>query len=181
MNNQAVEQEIQAKGLTAPRVTLADVEAAVASEHYFTALDGRNGAIESGHYVGRETPEEGDSDLAQLGLLTFCVLKLRNGYIVTGESACASPEHFDAEPHRRFRALLVQGGEEDADLLALRAELDAHYDNRIFLSGFITNVLVAVALTFVGDRLGIDLYLVALFAFGLRIFQNVALIRRHFL
>ena len=38
-----------------------------------------------------------------------------------------------------------------------------------------------VALTFVGDRLGIDLYLVALFAFGLRIFQNVALIRRHFL
>ena len=44
-----------------------------------------------------------------------------------------------------------------------------------------TNTLVAVALTFVGDRLGIDLYLVALFAFGLRIFQNVALIRRHFL
>jgi small basic protein len=51
----------------------------------------------------------------------------------------------------------------------------------VFLSGFITNALVAVALTFVGDRLGIDLYLVALFAFGLRIFQNVALIRRHFL
>ena len=46
---------------------------------------------------------------------------------------------------------------------------------------FVTNTLVAVALTFVGDRLGIDLYLVALFAFGLRIFQNVALIRRHFL
>ena len=62
-----------------------------------------------------------------------------------------------------------------------RAELDAHYYNRIFLSGFVTNTLVAVALTFVGDRLGIDLYLVALFAFGLRIFQNVALIRRHFL
>ncbi len=102
MNNQAVEQEIQAKGLTAPRVTLADVEAAIASEHYFTALDGRNGAIESGHYVGRETPEEGDSDLAQLGLLTFCVLKLRNGYIVTGESACASPENFDAEIGRRI-------------------------------------------------------------------------------
>ena len=102
MNNQAVEQEIQAKGLTAPRVTLADVEAAIASEHYFTALDGRNGAIESGHYVGRETPEEGDNDLAQLGLLTFCVLKLRNGYIVTGESACASPENFDAEIGRRI-------------------------------------------------------------------------------
>jgi len=34
---------------------------------------------------------------------------------------------------------------------------------------------------FLGDRLGIDLYLVALFAFGWRIFQNVAVIRRHFL
>jgi DNA primase len=36
-----------------------------------------------------------------------------------------SPEHFDAELHRRFRALLVDGGEEDAELVALRAELDA--------------------------------------------------------
>src|SRR5687768_11299056 len=36
-----------------------------------------------------------------------------------------SPEHFDAELHRRFRGLLVEGGEEDAELVALRAELDA--------------------------------------------------------
>ena len=69
----------------------------------------------------------------------------------------------------------------DSILGAVRAELDGHYDNRIFLSGFIANTAVAVLLTFVGDRLGIDLYLVALIAFGLRIFQNVALIRRHFL
>ena len=47
--------------------------------------------------------------------------------------------------------------------------------------GFYTNALLAAALTFLGDRLGIDLYLVALFAFGWRIFQNVAVIRRHFL
>lgn len=32
-----------------------------------------------------------------LGLLTFCVLVLRNGFTVTGESACASSENFDAE------------------------------------------------------------------------------------
>ncbi len=32
-----------------------------------------------------------------LSLLTFCVLVLRNGFAVTGESACASPENFDAE------------------------------------------------------------------------------------
>jgi DNA primase len=36
-----------------------------------------------------------------------------------------SPDHFDSELHRRFRSLLVQGGEEDEQLLALRAELDA--------------------------------------------------------
>ncbi|MGI8829651.1 MAG: small basic family protein [Candidatus Limnocylindria bacterium] len=80
----------------------------------------------------------------------------------------------------RYTAVAILAGL-DSVLGAIRAELDAHYDNRIFVSGFITNALVAVALTFVGDRLGIDLYLVALFAFGLRIFQNVALIRRHFL
>ena len=80
----------------------------------------------------------------------------------------------------RYSAVGILAGL-DSVLGAVRSELDAHYDNRIFLSGFVTNTLVAVALTFVGDRLGIDLYLVALFAFGLRIFQNVALIRRHFL
>jgi len=69
----------------------------------------------------------------------------------------------------------------DSVLGAVRAELDGVYDNRIFISGFIVNAAVAVLLTFVGDRLGLDLYLVALITFGLRIFQNVALIRRHFL
>jgi small basic protein len=62
-----------------------------------------------------------------------------------------------------------------------RSASSGHFDTRIFLSGFYTNALLAAALTFLGDRLGIDLYLVALFAFGWRIFQNVAVIRRHFL
>ena len=69
----------------------------------------------------------------------------------------------------------------DSVLGAIRAELDGTFSERIFLSGFITNALVAVLLTFVGDRLGLDLYLVALIRFGFGIFQNVALIRRHFL
>ena len=68
----------------------------------------------------------------------------------------------------------------DSVLGAVRAELDGVYDNRIFISGFITNAIVAVILTFIGDRLSLDLYLVALINFGFRIFQNVALIRRHF-
>ena len=80
----------------------------------------------------------------------------------------------------RYSAVAILAGL-DSILGAVRAELDGQYDNRIFLTGFIANTAVAVVLTFVGDRLGIDLYLVALIAFGLRIFQNVALIRRHFL
>ena len=48
-------------------------------------------------------------------------------------------------------------------------------------SGFVTNAVVAVLLTFIGDRLSLDLYLVALINFGFRIFNNVALIRRHFI
>ena len=68
----------------------------------------------------------------------------------------------------------------DSVLGAVRAELDGVYDNRIFISGFVVNAIVAVILTFIGDRLSLDLYLVALITFGIRIFTNVALIRRHF-
>ena len=102
MNDQSIEQEIQAKGLTAPRITPADIEANIVSEHYFTARDGRRGAIADGTYVGRERPHFGEADLATLDLLTFCVLVLRNGFTVTGESACASPENFDAEIGRKI-------------------------------------------------------------------------------
>ncbi len=69
----------------------------------------------------------------------------------------------------------------DSVLGAVRAELSGTYSDRIFITGFVTNAILAVLLTFMGDRLGLDLYLVALITFGLRIFQNVALIRRHFL
>jgi small basic protein len=69
----------------------------------------------------------------------------------------------------------------DSVLGAVRAELDGVYDNRIFISGFLVNAIVAVLLVFIGDRLNLDLYLVALINFGFRIFNNVALIRRHFI
>ena len=94
MNDTAIEQEIQAKGLTAPRITPDDIEANIASEHYFTANDGSYGAmIQTG--VTTYRPQA-------LQLLTFCVLVLRNGFTVTGESACASPENFDAEVGRKI-------------------------------------------------------------------------------
>ena len=101
-NDQTIEAQIQAKGKTAPRITPDDIEANIASEHYFTARDGRRGALADGTYVGREKPQMDDADLAALNLLTFCVLVLRNGFTVTGESACASPENFDAEIGRNI-------------------------------------------------------------------------------
>ena len=88
MSDQAIEQEIQAKGKTAPRITPADIEANIVSEHYFTAYGGAK--------YGRITRDE-PKDSNALSLLTFCVLVLRNSFTVTGESACASPENFDAE------------------------------------------------------------------------------------
>ena len=99
MNDQAIEQEIQAKGLTAPRVTPADIEANIVSEHYFTAAD----AYRSNPcYDPNGHPHEPLPAPAPLELLTFCVLVLRNGFTVTGESACASPENFDAELGRKI-------------------------------------------------------------------------------
>ena len=102
MNDQQIEQEIASRGNNAPRITPADIEDNIASEHYFTAADGRLGALREETYVGRERPLDNDADLLPLGLLTFCVLVLRNGFTVTGESACASPENFDAEIGRKI-------------------------------------------------------------------------------
>ena len=66
----AIEAEIQRKGLNAPRLTPAAVDAEIAGEYF--------------HVVPGTT-------------LTFCALTLRNGFIVTGTSAAASPENFDVE------------------------------------------------------------------------------------
>jgi hypothetical protein len=89
MNDNQIEQEILSKGLTAPRVTPKDIEDNIVQCHYFTADDGV-------HCVYQGGPEYQASD-TNLKLLTFCVLVLKNGFIVTGESACASPENFNAE------------------------------------------------------------------------------------
>jgi len=95
MNDQTIEQEIQAKNKTAPRVTPADIEANIASEYYFTAAEGVYGN-EVCHGI---QPSMGNQSMM---LLTFCVLVLRNGFTATGESACASPENFDAEIGRKI-------------------------------------------------------------------------------
>lgn len=232
MNDQAIEQEIQAKGKTAPRITPADIETNITREHYFTAAQGagttmpmdaiarvahevnraycqalgdssqpaweqapewQRSSARMGvdlHTMGEFGPEASHASWMQqkldegwkygpvkdpeakehpcivpfdqlpreqqakdfifravvhalsrdtsavaydspLHLLTFCVLELKNGFTVTGESACASPENFDAEIGRKIaRQNAVQKiwplmGYELRSKLAKQAEYDS--------------------------------------------------------
>ena len=97
-----IEAEIIAKGKTAARVTPNDIEENIVSEFFFTAQEGSYGRA-----AFQANSERTVGDIAyqcheSLELLTFCVLVLRNGFTVTGESACASPENFDAEIGRKI-------------------------------------------------------------------------------
>lgn len=60
----------------------------------------------------------------------------------------------------------------------IRAHMQNTYEEKIFVSGFFFNILLAASLSFLGVHLGVDLYLAAVFAFGVRLFQNIAVIRR---
>ncbi len=66
----------------------------------------------------------------------------------------------------------------DSLLGALRADIEGKYDVLVFVSGFVSNAFLVAVLVFVGTRLGVDLYLAALVTFGVRIFENLAWIRR---
>ncbi|MGL5654125.1 MAG: Gp49 family protein [Vibrio sp.] len=89
-----IEQMIHDKGLSAPRVTPQRIKDVILHEYYFTAFDGVSGA---NNEVGMDWVND-----SPLDLLTFCVIVLKNGFTVTGESACASPENFDAEIGRKI-------------------------------------------------------------------------------
>jgi len=88
MNDQEIEREIQDKGLTAPRVTPDDIEANISGEFCFT--------------VGNAARALNCPVCDAVDLLTICVLTLRNGFTVTGMSACASPKNFDSELGRKI-------------------------------------------------------------------------------
>lgn len=70
MTDTDIQTQIEAKGLTAPRVTPAMMDAEIVAEDYHV-------------FAG--------------SCLTVCCLTMKNGFTVTGESACASPDNFDAE------------------------------------------------------------------------------------
>jgi hypothetical protein len=81
------EQEIKEKNLTAPRVTPESIEALISAEYYIV--------------TGEALRNLGNPVNAALMTHTICVLVLKNGYIVIGESACASPENFDESIGRK--------------------------------------------------------------------------------
>jgi small basic protein len=66
----------------------------------------------------------------------------------------------------------------DATLGAWRARLEGTYDGGVFLSGFFVNMIAAASLAYVGDWLNVDFALAASVAFGTRIFNNLAILRR---
>ena len=90
--DQAIEQEIQSKGLTAPRITPQMIDDCISSEWYINAADG----------VPTDDFHPPVPAVHPLRQLTICILVLRNGFTVTGESACASPENFDAALGRKI-------------------------------------------------------------------------------
>ena len=92
-----LEEEIVAKGLIAPRITPADIETNLKSEYYFTAEQAVAATVHQQDELTRLAGWDGE-----LKLLTFCVLVTKNGFTVTGESACASPKNFYAELGRKI-------------------------------------------------------------------------------
>lgn len=90
----ATERAIREKGLTAPRVTPADLEAAIFDVRYLNAG-------EAVCAVGSD-PTIALAHGHPLTLLTLCILELHNGFTVVGKSACASPENYDRELGQRI-------------------------------------------------------------------------------
>ena len=79
--------------------------------------------------------------------------------------------------YARLLAVAVMAGM-DAVLGGVRASLEGNYDTQVFISGFFINGILAAFLCYAGNLIGIDLYLVAVLIFGMRIFQNLGIIRR---
>jgi len=66
----------------------------------------------------------------------------------------------------------------DSVMGGIRSYKEEHFDTTIFLSGFFVNIITASLLAYIGDKMGVDLYLAAIVAFGTRLFQNISIIRR---
>jgi hypothetical protein len=102
-DEQAIEAEIRAKGLTAPRLTPELIDATIVAEAY--------------HVFPGTT-------------LTVCALTLRNGFVVTGESAAASPANFNEELGRKIARASARDKIWALEGYALRERLTAQAANK---------------------------------------------------
>ena len=59
--------------------------------------------------------------------------------------------------------------------------IKGNFDLKIFLSGFFGNSILSIALTYLGEKLNVDIYLAAIVVFVGRMFTNLAIIRRHYI
>ena len=66
----------------------------------------------------------------------------------------------------------------DSCLGGIKAALEQNFDDKVFVFGFLTNTLMATFIVFIGDRIGVqELYLAAVVAFGMRVFDNLGSVR----
>lgn len=85
-------EEVGARGATHPRVTLEDIKSSIALLHFSTA----------DALLPPELPEGAAQHVGPLKILTLCVLVMRNGFVVVGKSAPASPENYTQEKGEQF-------------------------------------------------------------------------------
>ncbi len=69
----------------------------------------------------------------------------------------------------------------DSAFGGIRAGIEGKFHDDIFLSGFVANTFLAALLAYLGDQIGVDLFLAAVVALGGRVFLNLSLIRRYWL
>lgn len=63
----------------------------------------------------------------------------------------------------------------------MRSALESKFRTDVFVTGFVANILIAAFLAWFGDKIGVDIYLAAILVLGMRIFNNLSLIRRQML
>lgn len=97
MDSLKITDEASAAVATHPRVTLADIEGSIGAKYWFTADEACMHA-DNNYDPDFEVPIA----IEALGLLTVCIVVMKNGFTVIGKSAPASPENFNAELGKRF-------------------------------------------------------------------------------
>ena len=101
----------------------------------------------------------------------FVIIGLALGIIIGGFLQLDIPSIYS-----RYTAVAILGVL-DSLFGAIRSEVENKFDTTVFVSGLFFNILLAVIITYFGDKLNLDLYLAILIVFTMRIFQNVGIIK----